>query len=251
MQLMTSRRSAVVEATKAPHRPGVGPRLAAFTLIELLTVIAIIGLLAGLIIGGAGLAKVKGAEARIRGELERLVTAIEDFKAKYGFYPPDNVASRTPFIIVNPVTNQLYYELTGTIYSREANEFQTARGRETIPVALIKQFFGTDGFVNSVKSSGNPVQDAKQVKDFLGTLKPDQKQAVNPAGNALVLVVPSPWPRGRTDHPVPDKPALNPWRYVSTNPTNNPGSFDLWAEYVLGGQVKIISNWRKDPFPKE
>jgi hypothetical protein len=36
---------------------------------------------------------------------------------------------------------------------------------------------------------------------------------------------------------------------VSTNPTNNPGSFDLWIDVLYGGKTNRISNWSKDPQP--
>jgi prepilin-type N-terminal cleavage/methylation domain-containing protein len=231
-----------------PVKPAAADR--AFTLIELLAVIAIIGVLAALIVGGAGLAKVKGAESRVRAELERLTTAIESYKAAVGYYPPDNVVRRSPYVEVNPVTNQLYYELLGTIYFKDSKEFQTARGRDVITEAQARQWFNTDGFVNSVKSTGNTVADAKKVKDFLGSLKPDQKAVISPSANVLVLAVPVPWPRNRSDQPVRDVPGLNPWRYVSTNPTNNPGRFDLWAEIFVGGKIKVLSNWRKEPVPR-
>jgi len=56
-----------------------------------------------------------------------------------------------------------------------------------------------------------------------------------------------PWPGAiaPNQHPVPTNPGLNPWRYVSTNPTNNPGRYDLWAELPSGrgGNVLIIGNW--------
>jgi hypothetical protein len=33
---------------------------------------------------------------------------------------------------------------------------------------------------------------------------------------------------------------------VSTNPTNNAGGFDLWAEIPVGrDRVKIIGNWKE------
>ncbi len=234
--------------TDRAARMSVRPKLA-FTLIELLTVIAIMGLLAGLIVGGAGLAKTKSTESRIRGEMEKLVTAIDDFKAHHGFYPPDNVVSRNPYIIVNPVTNQLFYELVGTIYFTSDNEFQTVKKDEIVRVNTIQRFFNTDGFVNAVKSTGNQAQDAKKLKNFLGALKPSQfAEVASGADDLEVLKVPVDWPRGwpTEQHPVPSKPGLNPWRYVSTNPTNNPGSFDLWAEFVIGNEVKVICNWRKD-----
>jgi len=38
---------------------------------------------------------------------------------------------------------------------------------------------------------------------------------------------------------------LNPWRYNSANPTNNPGSYDLWIQLKIGGKTNLISNWSK------
>jgi len=62
--------------------------LLAFTLIELLVVISIIGILAGLTVGLSGVASRKSKESRIRGDLNRLVTVIENYKARLGSYPP-------------------------------------------------------------------------------------------------------------------------------------------------------------------
>ena len=38
---------------------------------------------------------------------------------------------------------------------------------------------------------------------------------------------------------------MNPWRYNSSNPTNNPGSYDLWVQLVFGGQTNLVCNWNK------
>ena len=38
---------------------------------------------------------------------------------------------------------------------------------------------------------------------------------------------------------------VNPWRYVSSNPTNNPGSYDLWIQLSISGQTNLICNWSK------
>jgi hypothetical protein len=38
--------------------------------------------------------------------------------------------------------------------------------------------------------------------------------------------------------------AFNPWHYNSTSPTNNPESYDLWAEVVVAGKPVIIGNWK-------
>ena len=81
----------------------------AFTLIELLVVISIIGLLAGLVVGLAGVASNRQKIKKTQAELEQLVTAIESCYAKKRSYPPDN-----QLVPNNPGTNQLYYELVGT-----------------------------------------------------------------------------------------------------------------------------------------
>jgi hypothetical protein len=39
---------------------------------------------------------------------------------------------------------------------------------------------------------------------------------------------------------------LNPWRYVSSGPTNNPGSYDLWVDLYIGGKTYRLSNWSKE-----
>jgi hypothetical protein len=38
---------------------------------------------------------------------------------------------------------------------------------------------------------------------------------------------------------------INPWRYNSSNPTNNPGSYDLWVQLSISGKTNLICNWSK------
>ena len=81
----------------------------AFSLIEMLVVIAIIGLLAALVVGGASHFRETSVRARVQTELNQVVSAIESYHKKYGFYPQSNGASSP-----DPVKAPLYYELTGT-----------------------------------------------------------------------------------------------------------------------------------------
>jgi len=62
-------------------------RIAAFTLIELLTVIVIIAILAGLIVAASKYAATKAATSRARAEIAAMETALESFKTDNGYYP--------------------------------------------------------------------------------------------------------------------------------------------------------------------
>lgn len=58
-----------------------------FTLIELLIVIAIIGLLAGIISLGISSAKVKARDAKRAGDIRQFITALEQYYIHNGTYP--------------------------------------------------------------------------------------------------------------------------------------------------------------------
>ncbi len=71
---------------------GAGRR--GFTLIELLMVIAIIGVLAGLLLVAARGATAKANIANQVSDMNQLTTALEAFKSKYGIYPPSRIRLR-------------------------------------------------------------------------------------------------------------------------------------------------------------
>jgi prepilin-type N-terminal cleavage/methylation domain-containing protein len=210
----------------------------AFTLIELLVVIAIIALLAGLILPVTRAVRIKAIKTRAQAELGAVVLAIEAYKDKLGHYPPDNPKSPN-----YPRVNQLYFELLGTTFTN--NSYVARDGSARIAASDIPGSFGegVTGFINSTRTAN--ADDAPPSKSFLGQLKPTQSAEI--ANDVRVLVCPVQWPVDHTFQPIPSKPGLNPWRYISTNPTNNPGAFDLWVDITAGGKVFRISNWSKEP----
>jgi general secretion pathway protein G len=66
---------------------------AAFTLIELLIVMAIIIVLSGLILATAGYAQKKGKRSRAEAEIAAMSAALENYKADNGVYPSDAVTN--------------------------------------------------------------------------------------------------------------------------------------------------------------
>ena len=197
--------------TPATHKPG---RSFAFTLIELLVVIAIIAILAALFLSLGGSASVKKKISRVKVELAQITTMIDSYHEKLGYYPPDNPGK--------PALNSLYYELSGT--RRDGLNYWQLDGPHFIPSSDVFTVFGVRGFVNSST-------DPSEVGSFAKGLRLSQ---TNILAGAVMLVVP-------VDGPLP---GINTWRYVSTNPTNNPNGYDLWAEIVISGKTYIIGNWK-------
>lgn len=217
------------------RRPWTG--LAAFTLIELLVVIAIIGVLAALIFPAMKGVKERAMRAKVQAEVKQLESSIESYKAKYGHYPPDNPGL--------PALNQLFYELQGTIKTKvgAAVVFQTLDARNNIPVASVSTVFGpgVSGFVNCTKEGGG--DDFGAAQKFISGLSPGQYRFLASGGGLLTCTIP--WPPNLGPVIPMEAADLNPMRYNSSSPTNNPKSYDLWVDIFVGGKTNRISNWSK------
>lgn len=231
-------------------------RIWAFTLIELLTVIAIIGVLAGLVVGLSGLATGKARESRIRTEHSRLVMAIESYKMAMNAFPQDNQLTN---LLQGPETpeklheragkNLLYYELSGALFT--SNRTFQVLGRATTDTVTpngLRNVFGVGGIENSARTE-------REVPYRQTTFKPDQFRPLDtPEGqNYNVLVIPLKGPNEydgiippATGSGAPTRVKINPWFYdaTSTNRHNLEG-YDLWAEYLVGrdNKVRVIKNW--------
>jgi prepilin-type N-terminal cleavage/methylation domain-containing protein len=214
------------------HVPRSTPH--AFTLIELLVVISVIALLAALTFPAVTYAKIAIMRARARSEMTQVETAIERYKDKLGYYPPDNPA--------NWAVNQLYYELLGT------TNFQTTKGLTYETLDGNAQIYASDfgaaygpgvtGFMNCARASRG--DEAPSAMSFLTGLKPGQCMVLTNASGPICAILVC----GLDGPPaLASGGKINPWRYNSSSPRYNPKSFDLWIDVMAGNKTNRISNW--------
>ena len=239
-----------VQSQPAAATPLFRPRLStldprrAFTLIELLVVMAVIGALAAMLLAVVGGVKKKQYVNNAQSEMAQLETALERYKAVYGVYPP---SPTPPPTAGSPVTliNQLYFELEGTVLTN--NNYVTLDNSSMIPASQVPTAFpGVGGFVNCTKPGSG--EDSPPARDFLPDLRSKQVYTgftnINTGVQGINLLVCSVGGPDATYQPV-GLQGLNPWRYNSSSPTNNPGAYDLWVQLVIGGKTNLICNWSR------
>jgi prepilin-type N-terminal cleavage/methylation domain-containing protein len=259
---IASRDSLQTRSNRDKSIPGSSAR--AFTLVELLVVISIIATLAGLVVGLAPTVGERMKESRIRAELAELQFAIESYKAKFGIYPPDHgsylsgtQADQQPGTRSLSGSSPLYYELSGVFVDNANGVFLTADTKQSLSPVDIQRHFGRDGFINAALLNRR--------RQFTHRLNDRQHAGISrkaDAGGLEVLAVGFitdstskrgsgfPWPTdaktlAQYPAPIPANPGLNPWHYVSTSPVHNPGGYDLWAEYFVRGERRILANWKQ------
>ena len=220
----------------------------AFTLVELLVVISIIGILAGFTIPALKSFKRTSLLKQASAEMAQLETAIDSFKAAYGYYPPSNPGynPNNSATWSQAMISPLYFELLGT--TNNNGIYYTLDGSASIsslpPPAPspIQLAFGVSGFVNCMKSGAG--EDAPVARSFISGLK--SKQFISVANNLVLATVLMTAVGGPDDtyKPFFGTPGFNPWRYVCPG-VNNPNSYDLWVQLSINGKTNLICNWSK------
>lgn len=201
-----------------------------FSLIEILVVIAIMAVLAGLIVALAGVVGDRKAVSKTEAEVQRLALLIETYRAKTGVLPPDNPNNPSA-----PTNTSLFYELAGAINNGNGT-FTTPFG--DISAATLTTACGVGGLINS--ASAADIEDRAQIKRLIQDVKPWQTNTITVNGqDIIVFTAPAEGPNNRT---------VNPFFYRignATNGTRNANSFDLWAEIKTRSGSKIIGNWKE------
>src|SRR3954471_20280649 len=193
---------------RAPMKRDRADRVRAFTLMEMLVVIGVIAILAGILVGALPSITGKRVRSRVTAEMTAIESVIEGYKQKKGFYPPGTNVTRPT----------LYYELTG----------------QAITDPIVKTFFGLppDG---QIVNSG-----AEDSFNFYKNIPPSQLLTTNlngdPTKQATLFGV-------RTK--AADGADAAVWQYDSVSDTrHNHDSFDLWVDVMVNGKTNRIGNWR-------
>jgi prepilin-type N-terminal cleavage/methylation domain-containing protein len=168
----------------------------AFTLVELLIVMAIILVLAGLILATSGYVQKKGKRSRAEAEIAAMSAALENYKADNGIYPRDGVTDgldvTTPALSnYDAPSLKLYEYLSGDSDHNRAAETKTyfpfkpnqlSPVDQTQAVTSIRDPFGNPYGYSTMKASDstkngfNPTFDLWSIAD--GAPGTDQRKWV-------------------------------------------------------------------------
>jgi len=202
----------------------------AFTLVELLVVITIISIIAGLTVGVFGGASLQKTRMLTKAQLSKIQVGIEGYKSKFGAYPPSDP---------NPVdheVNALFYELTGTYFDTATSTYRSIFKQDnTLTTGQLTTVFGS-----AMAGLANAHATGQNLEPF-ATLQPSDFAEVSVGGiNVMLLTVPS--------RPVQGGYVANAnyWHYrASPVDGYNPTTYDLWAE-IRGKKAsdkETIGNW--------
>jgi type II secretory pathway pseudopilin PulG len=195
-------------------------------LIELLVVISVMALLAGLVVLGARYAADQKKISRVTADLSKWSAMIDNYYHKLGYYPPNNPSN--PY---GPAVTPLFYELAGSM--NNGTTYTTLTTRDAIDKTTVQAAFGVNGLANSATEQGEATSFGLNIQAA------DLIQVTLPGLNAPIKL-----PRV----PVMGTPPYgntNTWHYNSVQPQHNPNSYDLWAEIMIGGRTNIIGNWKR------
>jgi type II secretory pathway pseudopilin PulG len=150
----------------------------AFTIIELLVVMAIIIILGGLILATAGYVQKKGKRSRAEAEIAAISAALENYKADNGVYPSATPTNDLKANTMGDPQDQKYKDASLALYKLISGDAdndpnRTAESKSYFPfkpnqldpttttqaVAFIRDPFGLSYGYSTVKSSAPGVTD--------------------------------------------------------------------------------------------
>ena len=144
------------------------PNRGGFTLVEMLVVVAIIGILAAILIPTLYGVVIRGKQTRLAVELNQLDMAIEKYKQKYSDYPPD-------FLDDALVARHLR-----KAFNRGTDNW--ANTNMTRPDGTLAQYENPPGSGTMVPSNVATLDPSEALVFWLGMLKDDPRLPLNGSG---------------------------------------------------------------------
>ena len=161
-------------------------KLRGFTIIELLVVISIIIILAGLILSTVGYVQKKGARARAEAEIAAISAALESYKADNGIYPRDTTSQYTDILNARSDTNstQAVYQNASLFLFKQLSGLNP----DQTPISGAKGYFTfKPQMLGGTRDANNNVNPVTYVRDPFGNsygystaYQADQTKGYNP-----------------------------------------------------------------------
>ena len=216
------------------------PPTSAFTLLEMLVVLAIIVILAGLVLAVGGYVQKKSALSRAEGEIAMLASACENYKSDNGNYPRDIPSTGTS--VTDVISPKQHFIATDTKYAasslflyKELTGDKTTKGKAGSQPDGIPD----DGEQRYMKEYEPRILNAKKDPSTKAIIQVNYLQ--DPFGFPYAY---STW-AAKDEQDYQTKLLQDPKnRNTTTRPTGNalhgfnPGSYDLWS---TGGSVPKTS----------
>lgn len=140
-------------------------RRAAFTIIELLTVIAVIGILAAILIPTVSSVRRSAAKAKTKVQFSQWAAAIEAFRSEYGYYPQFDASNK-----VNGGASSTGDHLFHDILAGRRRDFSPLASGSTAANQNRKRIafyaFGEGEFTGTDAAIANVLQDASGNTDI-------------------------------------------------------------------------------------
>ena len=171
---------------------------------------------------------IPAALAGVRAQREVLVGIIEEYKARFGYYPPMSTPPGPSRGIVNP----LCYELLGVRYDPKHAEFHIPITKDGLSTNEVQKYFNTGWFSNCMVSPTLPT-------NFLANRPVPVQPMIQEAelfGIGLTYT-------DFTPEPFWADYDFSAWRYATNPAQHNPNKFDLWVDVNVAGKHFTIGNW--------
>lgn len=150
-----------------------------FTLVEILTTIAILAILAGISLGVTKLAFGKAHESKNQALIKMIEVALEQYKSKYGYYP-------------NSGENPQLFFMDAFSLENDADDPLVVADDPLVVTNNMWQFFDENFRQTHVKASLNPTDSGSTKKIFRGYV-------VDAKGNPLIYICPGKFNTGSFD----------------------------------------------------